>query len=71
MAEYGVENHIFEILEEAPASKLLELENKYIKMFRTIGTVHGLNVNGTNPTKLDYSGSELATGRIETTTFRH
>ena len=55
LAEYGVENHIFEILEEAPASKLLELENKYIKMFRTIGTVHGLNVNGTNPTKLDYS----------------
>ena len=33
MAEYGVENFMFELLEECPAQKLNELEDKYQEIF--------------------------------------
>lgn len=44
--KYGVENHVFEIIEECDDSILSEKETFYILKFNTYNTENGLNLTG-------------------------
>jgi group I intron endonuclease len=57
--KYGIENHVFEIITEAPIDQLSYLESFYIE---TLNSFHYSNPNGMNLTK----GGEGTPGRKDT-----
>lgn len=65
--KHGVNNHVFEILEECAISELNRLEKYYVDKFSTFNTIHGLNLRDgggatgavSNATKLKISKSTI------------
>jgi len=60
--KYGIDNHCFEIIELCNIEKLNEFESKYITLYNSFNTKHGLNLTsgGTNYIFSDISRKKMS-----------